>query len=69
MTTGGFTSEQLELEERVLVLPHCDLKDAVTIGEIAVAMARRESLAISIEIRLGLPVRRALSWQPLTPRC
>ena len=53
MTTGGFTSEQLELEERVLVLPHCDLKDAVTIGEIAVAMARRESLAISIEIRLG----------------
>ena len=53
MTTGGFTSEQLELEERVLVLPHCDLKDAVTIGEIAVAMARRESLAISVEIRLG----------------
>ena len=53
MTTGGFTSEQLELEERVLVLPHCDLKDAVTIGEIAVQLARRESLAISIEIRLG----------------
>lgn len=53
MTTGGFTSEQLELEERVLVLPHCDLKDAVTIGEIAVQLARRESLAISVEIRLG----------------
>ena len=53
MTTGGFTSEQLELEERLLVLPHCDLKDAVEIGEIAVQIARRESLAISIEVRLG----------------
>lgn len=53
MTTGGFTSEQLELEERLLVLPHCDLKDAVSIGEIAVQMARREALAISIEVRLG----------------
>ena len=53
MTTGGFTSEQLELEEQVLVLPHCDLKDAVTIGEIAVELAKRESLAISIEVRLG----------------
>ena len=53
MTTGGFTSEKLELEERVLVLPHCDLKDAVEIGEIAVQIARSESLAISIEVRLG----------------
>ena len=53
MTTGGFTSEQLELEERILVLPHCDLKDAVTIGEIAVEIARRESLPLSIEVRLG----------------
>ena len=53
MTTGGFTSEQLELEEQILVLPHCDLRDAVTIGEIAVDIARRESLAISIEVRLG----------------
>lgn len=53
MTTGGFTSEQLELEEQILVLPHCDLKDAVTIGEIATEIARRESLAISIEVRLA----------------
>ena len=53
MTTGGFTSEQLEREEQILVLPHCDLKDAVTIGEIAVEIAKRESLAISIEVRLG----------------
>ena len=53
MTTGGFTSEQLELEEQILVLPHLDIKDAVEIGEIAVDIARRESLAVSIEVRLG----------------
>jgi uncharacterized protein (UPF0303 family) len=53
MTTGSFTSEQLLLEERVLVLPHCNLKDAVEIGEIGIEIARRESLALSIEVRLG----------------
>jgi uncharacterized protein (UPF0303 family) len=53
MTTGGFTSEQLLLEEQILVLPHCDLKDAVEIGEIAVGLARVEGLGISIEVRLG----------------
>ena len=53
MTTGGFTSEQLELEEQILVLPHLDIKDAVEISEIAVDIARRESLAVSIEVRLG----------------
>lgn len=52
MTTGGFTSEQLTLEEQVLVLPHCTLKDAVEIGEIAIDIARRESLPISVEVRL-----------------
>jgi uncharacterized protein (UPF0303 family) len=53
MTTGGFTTEQLLREEEILVLPHCDLKDAVEIGEIAVALARVEGLGISIEVRLG----------------
>jgi uncharacterized protein (UPF0303 family) len=53
MTTGGFTSEQLELEEQILILPHLDIKDAVSIGEIAVQIARRESLAVSIQVRLG----------------
>lgn len=53
MTTGSFTSEQLLLEERVLVLPHLNLKDAVEIGEIGIGIARRESLEISIEVRLG----------------
>ena len=53
MTTGGFTSEQLVLEETVLVLPHFTLKDAVEIGEIGIEIARRESLALSIEVRLG----------------
>lgn len=53
MTTGGFTSEQLTLEEQVLVLPHCTLQDAVEIGEIGIDIARRESLPISVEVRLG----------------
>jgi len=53
MTTGGFTTEQLLREEEILVLPHCDLKDAVEIGEIAVGLARVEGLGISIEVRLG----------------
>jgi len=53
MTTGGFTTEQLLREEEILVLPHCDLKDGVEIGEIAVGLARVEGLGISIEVRLG----------------
>jgi len=53
MTTGGFTTEQLLREEEILVLPHCDLKDAIEIGEIAVGLARVEGLGISIEVRLG----------------
>jgi uncharacterized protein (UPF0303 family) len=53
MTTGGFTSEQLELEEQILVLPHLDIKDAVEIGEIAVGLARASGLAVSIEVMLG----------------
>lgn len=53
MTTGGFTSEQLQLEEQILVLPHLDIKDAVEIGEIAVGLARADGLAVSIEVMLG----------------
>ena len=53
MTTGGFTTEQLLREEEILVLPHCDLKDGVEIGELAVGLARVEGLGISIEVRLG----------------
>jgi len=53
MTTGGFTSEQLALEEQILVLPHLDIKDAVEIGEIGAAIARRENLPISIRVQMG----------------
>jgi uncharacterized protein (UPF0303 family) len=53
MTTGGFTSEQLLREEEVLALPSLDLVDAVEIGEICVAIARKESLELSVEVRIG----------------
>jgi uncharacterized protein (UPF0303 family) len=53
MTTGGFTSEQLLREEEVLALPSLDLVDAVEIGEICVGIARKESLELSVEVRIG----------------
>ena len=53
MTTGGFTSEQLLREEEVLALPSLELVDAVEIGEITVAIARKESLELSVEVRIG----------------
>ena len=52
-TTGGFTSEQLALEESVLVFPKFELLDAVELGEIAMDMALDRSLGIAIEIRMG----------------
>ena len=53
MTTGGFTSEQLLREEEVLALPSLELADAVEIGEIAIGIARKESLGVSVEVRIG----------------
>ena len=52
-TTGGFTSEQLALEESVLVFPSFELLDAVELGEIALDMGLDRSLPIAIEIRMG----------------
>ena len=52
-TTGGFTSEQLALEESVLVFPSFELLDAVELGEIAMDMGLDRSLPIAIEIRMG----------------
>ena len=52
-TTGGFTSEQLALEESVLVFPKFELLDAVELGEIAMDMGLDRSLPIAIEIRMG----------------
>ena len=53
MTTGGFTSEQLELEESILVFPQFDALDAVELGEIAMEIGLDRSLPIAIEVRMG----------------
>jgi uncharacterized protein (UPF0303 family) len=52
MTTGGFTSEGLLREEQLLALAQLEQVDALEIGEIAVALAKAEPLAISIEVQL-----------------
>ena len=53
MTTGGFTSEQLELEESILLFPEFTPLDAVELGEIAMEMGLDRSLPIAIEVRMG----------------
>ena len=52
MTTGGFTSAGLGHEEQLLQLNSLGHSDALQIGEIALALAKSEALAISIEVRL-----------------
>ena len=53
MTTGGFSSAQLILEEEVLALPALSQSDALTIGQIAYEIGSTRDLAITIEVRLG----------------
>ena len=53
VTTGGFTSTQLQKEEQLLVLPLLDNLNAVEIGEIAKSIGLIRKLPIAIEIRLG----------------
>ncbi len=53
MTTGGFTSEQLELEESILLFSEFTPLDAVELGEIAMQMGLDRSLPITIEVRMG----------------
>ena len=52
-TTGGFTSNQLQLEEKLLVLPELTNMDGLQIGEIAKSIAVARNLPIAIEVRLG----------------
>jgi uncharacterized protein (UPF0303 family) len=52
-TTGGFSSEQLLLEESVLIFPSFGLPEAVELGEIAMDMALDRALAVAIEVRIG----------------
>ena len=53
VTTGGFTSTQLQKEEQLLKLPLLDNLNAVEIGEIAKSIGLRRNLPIAIEVRLG----------------
>ena len=53
VTTGGFTSAQLQKEEQLLKLPLLDNLSAVEIGEIAKSIGLKRNLPIAIEVRLG----------------
>jgi len=53
MTTGGFSSKQLLLEETVLRLPSLNNADAVEIGEIATTLGNQRNLPIAIEVRIS----------------
>ena len=52
-TTAGFTSNQLQLEEKLLVLPELTNADGLQIGEIAKSIAVARNLPIAVEVRLG----------------
>jgi len=53
MTTGGFTSEGLLKEERVLRLSSLANADAIEIGEMATTLGNQRKLPITIQIRIG----------------
>ena len=53
VTTGGFTSTQLQKEEQLLKLPLLDNLNAVEIGQIATEIGIERKLPIAIEVRLG----------------
>jgi uncharacterized protein (UPF0303 family) len=53
VTTGGFTSSQLLVEEQILTLPSLDLAGALEIGEIAKSLGVVRNMSIAIEVRLG----------------
>jgi uncharacterized protein (UPF0303 family) len=53
ITTGGFTSSQLEKEEQLLNLTSLDNLNAIEIGEIAKSIGLTRNLPIAIEVRLG----------------
>ena len=51
-TTGGFSSQGLELEGKTLELESLSQKDAIEIGEIALDLGFERGLAIAIEVRM-----------------
>ena len=52
-TTGGFHSNQLLVEEEVLLLPSLEVSDALLIGEIARSLGVLRDLPIAVEVRVG----------------
>jgi uncharacterized protein (UPF0303 family) len=52
-TTGGFTSTQLLVEERILTLPFLGITQALEIGEIAKSLGVARNIPIATEVRLG----------------
>jgi uncharacterized protein (UPF0303 family) len=52
-TTAGFTSNQLQLEEKLLVLPELTNTDGLQIGEVAKSIGEARNLPIAVEVRLG----------------
>ena len=52
-TTAGFTSNQLQLEEKLLVLPELTITDGLQIGEVAKSIGVARNLPIAVEVRLG----------------
>jgi uncharacterized protein (UPF0303 family) len=53
MTTGGFSSKLLLLEETVLKLPSLNNSDAIEIGEIASTLGNQRNLPLAVEVRIG----------------
>ena len=53
ITTGGFNSNQLLNEEKLLLLPSLGVNDALTIGEIARSIGVLRNLPIAVEVRVG----------------
>ena len=53
MTTGGFSSRELNQEEQILRLPSLSISDALEIGQIAVTLGSQRKLPIAIEVRIS----------------
>jgi uncharacterized protein (UPF0303 family) len=52
-TTGGFSSENLLLEENLLALANLELSDAIELGEIALDFGMTRDLTMATEVRIG----------------
>ena len=67
IATGGFTSNQLINEEKILTLPALDLTGALEIGEITKSLADLQNLPIAIEVRFGDSIVYHMSLPGSTP--